>query len=121
MEEQIINMLKKIKRHILEILAMQRTASGIIRAYTQLNPHCRGLPPAQQAKNLQNQSKRYDKDKVYALYEGDKNLADGTISQLDPFAGSGTTCVAAAKTGHKYIGIEKMPEYFEIANQRISG
>jgi len=38
---------------------------------------------------------------------------------LDPFAGSGTTCVAAAKTGHKYIGIEKMPEYLEIANKRI--
>lgn len=38
---------------------------------------------------------------------------------LDPFAGSGTTCVAAATTGHRYIGVEKMPEYFEIANQRM--
>lgn len=33
-------------------------------------------------KAVQNQSKRYAKDKVYALYEGDKNLADGTISQI---------------------------------------
>ena len=33
-------------------------------------------------KAVQNQSKRYNKDKVYALYEGDKNLADGTISQI---------------------------------------
>lgn len=42
---------------------------------------------------------------------------DGII--LDPFAGSGTTCVAALKTGHQYIGIEKMPEYCEISNQRL--
>lgn len=33
-------------------------------------------------KAVQNQGKRYAKDKVYALYEGDKNLADGTISQI---------------------------------------
>ena len=33
-------------------------------------------------KAVQNQSKRYNKDKVYALYEGDKNIADGTISQI---------------------------------------
>lgn len=33
-------------------------------------------------KAVQNQKKRYAKDKVYALYDGDKNLADGTISQI---------------------------------------
>ena len=47
------------------------------------------------------------------------NIVSHEAIILDPFAGSGTTCVAAAKTGHKYIGVEKMPEYFEIANQRI--
>jgi len=38
---------------------------------------------------------------------------------LDPFAGSGTICMAAKKIGRNYIGIEKEPEYVEIARKRI--
>jgi len=38
---------------------------------------------------------------------------------LDPFMGSGTTGVACAKTGRRFIGIEKDPEYCEIARRRI--
>jgi len=38
---------------------------------------------------------------------------------LDPFFGSGTTCVACVKLGRRYIGIEKDEEYFKIANERI--
>ncbi len=37
----------------------------------------------------------------------------------DPFMGSGTTGVACAKTGRKFIGIELDPDYFEIACRRI--
>lgn len=39
---------------------------------------------------------------------------------IDPFAGSGTTCVAAYQTGHKYIGIEKDDFYYEKALERIT-
>jgi len=39
---------------------------------------------------------------------------------LDPFAGSGTTCVAAARTGRHFIGIEINPEYAEIAKRRVA-
>ena len=39
---------------------------------------------------------------------------------LDPFMGSGTTGVAALNLDRKFIGIEKEPEYFEIACKRIS-
>ena len=39
---------------------------------------------------------------------------------LDPFAGSGTTCVAAKKLHRKYIGIEADQKYVDIANQRIN-
>lgn len=38
---------------------------------------------------------------------------------LDPFMGSGSTGIAAKKLNRKFIGIEKMPEYFQIAEARI--
>ncbi len=38
---------------------------------------------------------------------------------LDPFAGSGTTGMAAKKTKRKYILIEKEKEYCDIAKARI--
>ena len=44
-------------------------------------------------------------------------MTTGTI--LDPFMGSGTTGVACANLGRKFIGIEIEPKYFEIACERI--
>ena len=38
---------------------------------------------------------------------------------LDPFMGSGTTGCAAARLGFQFIGIEREPEYIEIARKRI--
>jgi site-specific DNA-methyltransferase (adenine-specific)/modification methylase len=38
---------------------------------------------------------------------------------LDPYMGSGTTGVACVNTGRNFIGIEKDPEYFQIAQKRI--
>lgn len=38
---------------------------------------------------------------------------------LDPFAGSGTTLVAAKREGFQYIGIEREAEYVEIAKARV--
>lgn len=37
----------------------------------------------------------------------------------DPFIGSGTTGVACVEMKCQFIGIEKDPEYFEIAKRRI--
>jgi len=39
---------------------------------------------------------------------------------LDPFMGSGSTGVACAQMGRKFIGIELDPKYFDIACERIS-
>lgn len=42
---------------------------------------------------------------------------NGTV--LDPFAGSGSTGVAAIQSGFNFIGIEREKEYVQIANKRI--
>lgn len=39
---------------------------------------------------------------------------------IEPFAGTGTACVAAAELGRHYIGIEREPEYVAIAEARIA-
>ena len=38
---------------------------------------------------------------------------------LDPFAGSGATCMSCKKLGFNYIGIEQDKSYCEIAEARI--
>lgn len=39
---------------------------------------------------------------------------------LDPFVGSGTTCIAAIQTNRKYIGYDLNKAYCDLAEQRIS-
>lgn len=39
---------------------------------------------------------------------------------LDPFCGSGTTCIAAIQNNRKYIGYDIKKEYIELAEKRIS-
>lgn len=38
---------------------------------------------------------------------------------LDPFCGSGTTCIAAIKSNRHFIGFDIEPKYIKIAEQRI--
>lgn len=48
-----------------------------------------------------------------------KKITATTSTIIDPFMGSGTTGVACANLGRKFIGIEIEPKYFEIACERI--
>jgi DNA modification methylase len=56
--------------------------------------------------------------KPVSLMEWSLGFVKGDVI-LDPFMGSGTTGVACAKLGRKFIGIEIEPKYFEIACKRI--
>lgn len=38
---------------------------------------------------------------------------------LDPFAGSGTTLVAALQSGRRYIGVDLSPQHHETAQRRL--
>ena len=62
--------------------------------------------------------KQHPTQKPIALMEWCIARVSGAI--LDPFMGSGTTGVACANLGRKFIGIEIEPKYFEIACERIT-
>lgn len=49
-----------------------------------------------------------------------RNSSDENGIVLDPFMGSGTTCVACKKLNRNFIGIELDPWYFKIAEKRIN-
>ncbi len=59
---------------------------------------------------------------VYPLYivqELMKLLSKENDLVLDPFCGSGTTCLAAKNLKRRYLGIEINPEYVKLANERL--
>lgn len=49
-----------------------------------------------------------------------RNSCGGGIV-LDPFCGSGTTCLAAKRQGFDYIGFEIDPKFHQIATDRLEG
>ena len=57
--------------------------------------------------------------KPVALMEWCLGFLPNATTILDPFMGSGTTGVACARLGRKFIGIELEPRYFDIACRRI--
>ena len=57
---------------------------------------------------------------LYIIQELIKLLTDEGDIVLDPFNGSGTTCVAAKILHRSYIGIEINPEYVKLAEKRLS-
>lgn len=51
--------------------------------------------------------------RVIKLYTDEEDIV------LDPFLGSGTTAIAAIKLNRRFIGIEKIDKYFNIAKRQI--
>ncbi|MBV9017605.1 MAG: hypothetical protein JO058_18315 [Alphaproteobacteria bacterium] len=44
---------------------------------------------------------------------------DGIV--LDPFAGSGSSLIAARNRGRRFVGIELDPEHYLTASERLAG
>lgn len=66
---------------------------------------------------LANEGKFHPTQKPVPLMKWCIEKTKGTI--IDPFAGAGSTGVAAVKLGRRFIGIEREPKYFDIAVRRI--
>ncbi|MDM8551345.1 DNA methyltransferase [Desulfobacterales bacterium HSG2] len=56
---------------------------------------------------------------LYVIQELIKLLTEPDAIVLDPFCGSGTSCLAAANIGRDYIGIEINKDYVDFAKERI--
>ncbi|MDR3195236.1 MAG: site-specific DNA-methyltransferase [Endomicrobium sp.] len=56
---------------------------------------------------------------LYIIQELVKLLSNSGDVIVDPFCGSGTTCIAAKNLGRKYLGIEINPEYVSLSEERI--
>jgi site-specific DNA-methyltransferase (adenine-specific)/site-specific DNA-methyltransferase (cytosine-N4-specific) len=48
-----------------------------------------------------------------------KLFSDAGDIVLDPFAGSGTTLAVAQRLGRRYIGVEKLPEFIPVIENRL--
>ena len=83
-------------------------------AYTNFGRQCR-----HKGHHWGGEEKLHPTMKPVAVMEWCLSFVDKEMSVLDPFMGSGTTGVACANLGRKFIGIEKESKYFDIACQRI--
>jgi site-specific DNA-methyltransferase (adenine-specific) len=74
------------------------------------------LPPALRKKG----DERHPTEKPVPVVERlcEMTAPDGGII-VDPFMGSGTAAVACIRTGRRFIGIEIVAEYVELARERI--
>lgn len=56
---------------------------------------------------------------IYIVQELIKLLSHENQLVLDPFCGSGTTCLAARNLNRQYLGIEINPDYVQLIKQRL--
>ena len=77
------------------------------------------LPGCYKVKSVSTQRKHHQTEKPTELLEALLEIVPPGSVVLDPFAGSGSICVACVNTGRHYIGIELDPGYFETAQKRL--
>lgn len=86
-------------------------------AWTNLDRNARQISQSISATNAERVGHPTQKPLAVMLWTLEQAGMPATV--LDPFMGSGTTGVAAARLGLKFTGIEIDPRYFEIACRRI--
>ena len=86
-------------------------------AWTSMDMLCRQFERSIGATNAERVG--HPTQKPIVLMEWCIGLAKRTESVCDPFMGSGTTGVACANLGKRFIGIEREREYFDLACERI--
>jgi DNA modification methylase len=80
-------------------------------AYTNLGKNCRIL-----SHHWSGETKLHPTMKPVAVMEWCVDMTEGTI--FDPFLGSGSTLIAAEKTGRKCYGMELDPKYCDVIVKR---
>lgn len=83
-------------------------------------PFDRGVPPLPGHFNhAAPRSRQHITQKPVSLMEDLVSICTPGGTVFDPFMGSGTTGIAAIASGRKFVGIEKSPELFFVARDRI--
>lgn len=77
------------------------------------------LPGVYDITNVASKDRLHQTEKPVALLEALLEITPPGSLVLDPFAGSGSTCVACVRTGRRYIGIELDPGYYATAQKRL--
>ena len=72
-------------------------------------------------KTAEDEGKLHPTQKPIALYEYlVKTYSNEGDTILDPCMGSGTTGVACMNTHRNFVGIERDPEYYQVAHSRLN-
>lgn len=77
------------------------------------------LPGVYSITNVASKDRLHQTEKPVELLEALLEIVPAGSVVLDPFAGSGSTCVACLNTGRHYIGIELSTHYYETARKRL--
>ena len=72
-----------------------------------------------QVKNISKEKTAHPCQMPLELMRKVVKLLPDNITVIDPFLGSGTTCLACRIEGLNSVGIEISPEYVEIATRRL--
>lgn len=94
------------------------TSGHVEMAWTTLDQPTRAFNYAHA--QLASEGKHHPTQKPVPLMEWCLAFLPPAASVLDPFMGSGTTGIASYRVGRPFVGIEREPNYFDIACRRIS-
>lgn len=91
-------------------------------AWTSIDMNARSFEKSVKSASLEKnlQTAAHPTQKPVALMEWSIGFLPDARTICDPFMGSGTTGVAAVRMGRRFVGIEIVPEYFDIACRRIA-